>query len=59
MSNEPHYTRSTVHRVPLSSMAYPHLVSAHAKRLREDPTHPENAAMASEIARREAAGETQ
>jgi hypothetical protein len=48
------YTRSDRSRVPVRSMVYQHLVSSHAKLVRERPGHPEIAGMAREIARRNA-----
>jgi hypothetical protein len=51
---EPGYTRSNGQRVPLSSMATPHLKSAHAKLAREWPDHPDVAPMAAVIAQRDA-----
>ena len=57
MTDEPgdFYTRSDNSRVRVRDMAYPHLVSAHAKLVRDHPDHSEIAGMAREIARRNAA----
>lgn len=48
------YTRSNGTAVPVTDMAYPHLMSAHAKLAREYPGHPEIQGMADEIAKRDA-----
>lgn len=51
----PVYTRSNGDRVPLKTILYHHLKSAHAKLARDWPGHPEIAPMAAEIAVRDAA----
>ncbi len=53
-ASDPVYTRSNGQAVPLSSMAMPHLRSAHAKLARDWPGHPEIGPMADEIAKRDA-----
>jgi len=51
---EPHYTRSTGERVPLSKLVTPHLKSAFRKLQFEQPDHPELGPMEAEIANRDA-----